>query len=74
MSSPTLPLAQGRDRLSDESRADFDTLIAQVATKRTARAWIYREHLRDILDRKQINVVSAMLKHAPASCAPGSSG
>jgi transposase len=32
------------------------------STKRTARAWLYREQLREILDRKQINVVSAMLK------------
>src|ERR1700758_190813 len=55
-------LLKDRDRLSDESRADLDTLIAQAATKRTARAWLYREHLRDILDRKQINVVSTMLK------------
>ncbi|MCP3380172.1 MULTISPECIES: ISL3 family transposase [unclassified Bradyrhizobium] len=55
-------LLKDRGRLSDESRADLDTLIAQAATKRTARAWLYREHLRDILDRKQINVVSAMLK------------
>jgi len=55
-------LLKDRSRLSDESRADLDTLIAQAATKRTARAWLYREHLRDILDRKQINVVSAMLK------------
>jgi transposase len=55
-------LRKDRSRLSDESRADLDTLIAQAATKRTARAWLYREHLRDILDRKQINVVSAMLK------------
>jgi hypothetical protein len=31
-------------------------------SKRTARAWLYREHLRDILDRKQINVVTAMLR------------
>jgi transposase len=30
--------------------------------KRTARAWLYREGLRAILDRKQINVVCAMLK------------
>lgn len=55
-------LLKDRGRLSDESRADFDALVAQTATKRTARAWLYREHLRDILDRKQINVVSAMLK------------
>ena len=55
-------LLKDRGRLSDESRADLDALIAQTATKRTARAWLYREHLRDILDRKQINVVCAMLK------------
>jgi transposase len=55
-------LLKDRDRLSDESRADLDVLIAQAASKRTARAWLYREHLREILDRKQINVVSAMLR------------
>jgi transposase len=55
-------LLKDRDRLSAESRADLDALIAQAASKRTARAWLYREHLREILDRKQINVVSAMLK------------
>jgi transposase len=55
-------LLKDRDRLSDESRADLDALIAQAASKRTSRAWLYREHLREILDRKQINVVSAMLK------------
>ena len=55
-------LLRDRDRLSAESRADLDALVAKAASKRTARAWLYREHLRDILDRKQINVVSAMLK------------
>jgi transposase len=55
-------LLKDRDRLSDESRADLDTLIAQAATKRTARAWLYRENLREILERKQINIVSALLK------------
>ncbi len=54
-------LLKDRDRLSNQSRADLDALIAKAATKRTARAWLYREHLREILDRKQINVVSAML-------------
>jgi hypothetical protein len=43
-------------------RADLDALISQAATKRTTRAWLYREGLRVILDRKQINVVAAMLK------------
>jgi transposase len=55
-------LLKDRGRLSEESGADLDGLIAAAATKRTARAWLYREHLRDILDRRQINVVSAMLK------------
>ncbi len=54
-------LLKDRERLSNQSRADLDALIAKAATKRTARAWLYREHLREILDRKQINVVSAML-------------
>jgi transposase len=55
-------LLKDRDRLPVHQRADLDALIAQVTTKRTARAWLYREQLREILDRKQINVVSAMLK------------
>ena len=55
-------LLKSRERLSDQSRVELDVLIAKAASKRTARAWLYREHLRDILERKQINVVSAMLK------------
>ncbi len=55
-------LLKDRDRLSTAGRADLDALIARAASKRTARAWLYREHLREILDRKQINVVSAMLR------------
>jgi transposase len=55
-------LLKDRHRLSAESRADLDALIAQATSKRTARAWLYREHLREILERKQINVVSGLLK------------
>ena len=55
-------LLKHRAHLSEESRADLDALIAKMTTKRTARAWLYREQLREILERKQINVVSAMLK------------
>jgi len=55
-------LLKDRQRLSAEARADLDALISQAATKCTARAWLYREGLRAILDRKQINVVAAMLK------------
>src|SRR6201982_1904398 len=55
-------LLKDRQRLSAEARADLDALISHAATKPTARAWLYREGLRAILDRKQINVVAAMLK------------
>ena len=55
-------LLKDRDKLSDQGRADLDALIAKAATKRTARAWLYREHLREILDRTEIEVASAMLK------------
>lgn len=55
-------LLKDQDRLSAAQRSDLDALIARATTQRTARAWLYREHLRDILDRKQINVVSALLR------------
>ena len=54
-------LLKNRDHLPADQRAELDSLIACATTKRTARAWLYREHLREILNRKQINVVSAML-------------
>ena len=54
-------LLKDRSRLSQGAQADLDALVAQFTTKRTARAWLYREQLRDILDRKQINVVRGML-------------
>jgi len=55
-------LLRDRDSLKPEARADLDALVAQVATKRTARAWLYKEQLREILGRKQVNVVRAMLR------------
>jgi transposase len=55
-------LLKDRSKLSHEQVTDLDKLVAQFTTKRTARAWLYREQLRDILDRRQINVVSTMLK------------
>ena len=50
-----------RKSLSREDRSDLDGLLSKLSTKRTARVWTYREQLREILDRKQINVVSTML-------------
>jgi len=54
-------LLRDRASLAPEARADLDALIAQATTKRTARAWLYKEQLREILERKQINVVRDML-------------
>jgi len=54
-------LLKDRDKLRANQRDDLDALVAQYTSKRTARAWLYREQLRDILGRKQIRVVSAML-------------
>ena len=56
-------LLKDRSRLSPEATADLDALIAKMTTLRTARAWVYKEQLREILERKQINVVRAMLQH-----------
>ena len=50
-------------KLKPEAAADLDALIAKMTVKRTARAWSYKEQLREILQRKQINVVQAMLEH-----------
>lgn len=47
--------------LNNDDRAEIDGLLSRLAVKRTARAWSYREQLREILDRKQINVVTRML-------------
>ena len=54
-------LLRDRASLLPAARADLDALVAQVTTKRTARAWLYKEQLREILERKQINVVRNML-------------
>ena len=49
--------------LKPAAAADLDALIAKLTVKRTARAWVYKQQLREILGRKQINVVRAMLDH-----------
>ena len=56
-------LLKDRASLRPEAAADLDALIARMTTVRTARAWVYKEQLREILERKQIHVVRAMLKH-----------
>lgn len=49
--------------LKPEAAANLYALITQMAVKRTARAWLYKEKLRVILDRKQINVMREMLQY-----------
>lgn len=56
-------LLKERTSLRPEAAADLDALITRMTTVRTARAWVYKERLREILDRKQINVVRSMLRH-----------
>jgi transposase len=56
-------LLKDRDRLKPDAVAELDALIARMASVRTARAWVYKEKLREILERKQINVVRTMLLH-----------
>lgn len=56
-------LLKDRASLRPDAAADLDALIARMATVRTARAWLYKEQLREILERKQINVVRTMLSH-----------
>lgn len=56
-------LLKDTTKLKPEAAADLGALIAKMTVKRTARAWSYKEQLREILERKQINVVRAMLEH-----------
>ena len=56
-------LLKDRADLKPQAAADLDALIGRTARVRTARAWVYKEQLRQILERKQINVVRQMLRH-----------
>jgi len=47
--------------LSATNRAEIDYLLDILTTRRNAREWVYREQLRENLERKQIKVVTAML-------------
>lgn len=56
-------LLKDTSKLRPKAAADLDTLIAKMNVKRTARAWSYKEQLREILQRKQVRVVRSMLEH-----------
>jgi len=55
-------LLKDPDALTPDQQAALDALLAASPGKRTLRAWRYREQLRAILERKQINVVRRMLR------------
>ena len=55
-------LLKDRSNLSRAQRSELDALLGHMTSHRTARAWLYREQLREILTRKQPNVVRTMLK------------
>jgi transposase len=49
--------------LKPQAAAALYNLVSQPSLKRTARAWIYKEQLRETLDRKQINVMRDQLRY-----------
>lgn len=55
-------LLKAPDKLNFAQMSDLVALLKQCPNRRTTRAWWYREQLREILDRKQIHVVSKMLR------------
>lgn len=56
-------LLKDTSTLSTEARRELEELLADVNISRTARAWTYKEQLREILQRKQPNVVRKALLH-----------
>ena len=66
-------LLKDRQRLSAEARADLDTLISQATTKRTARAWLYREDCApSSIASRSTSSPPCSSSGAPMSCAPRS--
>ena len=55
-------LLKDRSSLSSSQRAELDELLVRMTSSRTARAWQYREQLREVLSRKQPNVVRRLLR------------
>ena len=54
-------LLKDRTDLTPQERTELDKLTRQMTSSRTARAWHYREQLREILTRLQPNVVRGLL-------------
>lgn len=56
------PLLKDTANLKESQRIERDAFFAARPTARTTRAWVYREQLRTILDRKQPNVMERELR------------
>ena len=54
-------LLKDRAALTVAQRSELDRLLAKMTTTRTARAWQYREDLREILTRQQPHVARLLL-------------
>lgn len=50
-------------RLKPEAGAALHGLLSAPKLTRTARAWMYKEQLRSILEHKQVNVTRDLLRH-----------
>ena len=67
-------LLKDRSRLTPAATADLDVLITKMTTLRTARAWLYKERLREIWSAsKSTSCAPCSSTGAPAPCAPRSS-
>lgn len=55
-------LLKNRENLTAQERAEVDAYLHRAPHRRTARAWLYREQLQEILGRKQPNVVRDLLQ------------
>ena len=49
-------LLKDRSRLNTRDSAELDALIVRMATVRTARAWVYKERLRDLTGLSHVTV------------------
>lgn len=56
------PLLKDRAKLTAFERTELEGLLVRMTSLRTARAWQYREQLREIMNRKQPNVVRRLLR------------
>ncbi len=62
LATQALDATRRAEQMSAAQRYDLPQLQTTITTRLTARAWRLREELRDILNRKQLNIVAKMLR------------